>query len=405
MKIKSLFSIIIIFLSLISVNQWSILPIGNLWFEWILKIVLIIAIIRYKKYLFPIDEGYSLLNLYLYWIAFCLLRGLFISENYLEYRQLIDNGLTLFIPLLLFLFCRPDVTQYIFRNWYKWGMFSFFVFILWVCGPTQFFLSPLLILFCFFSLQKRRWATLIFFMGIIYTLIDAENARAQFIKGGFSLLVGISILFVDKISVKLVRFGHIIGYLSTFLLFGFILSDASGLILGEISEDDAIYNHKHRETLSKDTRSLIYYDVFNSAFIHNYWLCGHTPARGNEIGISFMLFEHGYDGKHIFNKNERARNEMLHANIFTWTGLIGLVIYALLYMRPTYLAVYKSRNDYLPILACFVAFRWSFGWIEDTNRFLISDIDLWAMIAMCYSPLFRNMTNKEFKYWVRGLIK
>ena len=73
-------------------------------------------------------------------------------------------------------------------------------------------------------------------------------------------------------------------------------------------------------------------------------------------------------------------------------------------MRGSYLALYKSRNKIVPMIGCFVAFRWSFGWIEDVNNFLIYDVDLWLLIAMCYSKRFRYLSDKQIEKWFNSLL-
>ena len=44
-----------------------------------------------------------------------------------------------------------------------------------------------------------------------------------------------------------------------------------------------------------------------------------------------------------------------------------------------------------------------YSWVEDFNRFDIMNLTLWAMIAMGYSKEFRNMSDIEFKNWVRSV--
>ena len=111
-----------------------------------------------------------------------------------------------------------------------------------------------------------------------------------------------------------------------------------------------------------------------------------------------------YDDESVFNKNERHKNEMVLTNIYTWLGLIGLFLYSMFYFRASYLAVYKSKNKYLPLLGCYMAFRWSFGWIEDVNNFYIQDVSLWIMIAICLSYKVRNMSNQDFVDWINSLV-
>lgn len=403
MLICRLFFYLVLLVSFVSVNLWSILPIGNLWTTWALRAVFIVAVIRYKRFLFSSEYQYKLLNYWLIWVAFCILHGAFVAENYWEWKQLINNGLSLFIPLFLWLFSKPWLTQYIYTRWYKYGLLAFMLFFSWTVGFTQFYLSPLLLLFCFFTLYRKKYAWVILFVGLYYALVHAEEGRAQFIKGVAALLMGVGCYFSYKIPYKLIKIGHLMAYLSTVLLFTIIIPDSSNMMLGNISEDEAVDNNKERNNLNKDTRSLIFYDVYKSAVDNDYWLIGHTPARGNEVSLSYLLYPEQYN-EQFFNKNERPRNEMLHLNIFTWTGLVGFILYSILYVRASWLAVYRSNNRYISLLGCFVAFRWSFGWIEDTNDFSISDIALWTMIAMCYSPYFREMNAIQFKNWLRGLL-
>lgn len=402
---KSFFFFLILLLTFISISRFSVVHYSNLWAEWIVKFTIICFIIKYKSLLFPVNLSYKLLNIYLVWTAFCILRGIFIAENYLEYKQLIDNGMSLFIPLFLWVFCKPTITQYIYRKWYIYALLSFVLVFYWIVGHfLEFYFAPLLLLFCYFTLFRKKYSLLILIAAMFFVFMEIENVRSQAIKGGIAILIGIIAIYAQKISPKLLRLGHAICYFSSVVLFLTVLSDASGLIFGNLSENEAIQNNKDRTNLSKDTRSLIYYDVIQSAIDHDYWLLGHTPARGNEINASGILYLSQYDDSIHFNKNERARNEILHLNIFTWEGIIGLILYSLLYMRASFLAVYKSKNCYLPLLGCYVAFRWSFGWVQDTNTFSIQDVALWSMIAMCYSPYFRNMSNVDFKFWIRSLI-
>lgn len=161
------------------------------------------------------------------------------------------------------------------------------------------------------------------------------------------------------------------------------------IVNGQVVEDD----------LSADTRTFIYIEVIKSALQHNYVIGGRTPARGNDsMAFGALNAEELKTGKY-----ERHSNELCHTNIFTWLGLIGVVLYSLIYLRSSYLAVYKSNNIYIKFLGCFIAFRWAYGWIEDINRFDIANISLWMMIAMGLSVQFRNMNNKEFANFIKKI--
>ena len=76
-----------------------------------------------------------------------------------------------------------------------------------------------------------------------------------------------------------------------------------------------------------------------------------------------------------------------------------------IFIYSSYLAVFCSKNRYLPVIGIFVAFRWLYGWIEDFSLFNLNYISLWIMIGICFSPIFRNMNNKEFKEWIKLLLE
>lgn len=78
-----------------------------------------------------------------------------------------------------------------------------------------------------------------------------------------------------------------------------------------------------------------------------------------------------------------------------------MLLYCLIYIKASTLALHKSNNIYLKYLAVFVSFRWMLGWIEDANTFNISNIALWMIIAMCFSPYFRKMNNYQFREWLK----
>jgi hypothetical protein len=130
-------------------------------------------------------------------------------------------------------------------------------------------------------------------------------------------------------------------------------------------------------------------------------LFGRTPARGNDSNLF---------GLHQLRelktgKKERYANEVSILNIFTWTGLIGVILYFFVFLKASYLAVVKSNSFFMKLLGLFVAFRWVYAFIEDFSNFNLYYIFLWIMIGMCFSKEFREMNDEEIKYWVEGLFK
>ncbi|WP_295913157.1 hypothetical protein [uncultured Alistipes sp.] len=168
---------------------------------------------------------------------------------------------------------------------------------------------------------------------------------------------------------------------------------------GKYIEKRIIKGEVINEDLSDDTRTFIYEEVITSAIRHRYVLFGRTPARGND-----SAWFGAYNAEELnTGKYERHSNEVCHPNVFTWLGLIGMLMYSFLYLKSSYLAVYCSNNLFMKLLGVFIAFRWAYGWIEDFNSFQIMSISIWMMIAMGFSASFRQMNNNMFKTWIRSI--
>ena len=149
--------------------------------------------------------------------------------------------------------------------------------------------------------------------------------------------------------------------------------------------------------LKADTRTFLYVEVIQSAQKYDYWLIGRTPARGNET------FHFATESEEITGRPERIRNEVGVLNVFTWTGIVGVVLFFLLFYQASFLAVYRSNNIFIKLVGLFVAFRWVYSWVEDYQGFDMNNFVIWLMIGMCFSSAFRKMNNSEVKLWAWGI--
>jgi hypothetical protein len=148
------------------------------------------------------------------------------------------------------------------------------------------------------------------------------------------------------------------------------------------------------QSLVVDTRTFIYVDALQTASYYHSWLIGRSPARGT-ISPEFADDD-------LNNRGERLANEVGISNIFTWTGVIGVILYFLVFFQASYTAIYKSGNIFAKILGLYIAFHWAYSWVEDFTNFTLNYFMIWVMIGLCFSTAFRQMTNKEVKVWVRG---
>lgn len=410
MRKNKLFSILILILTFISVNQWSSIPLGGTAFYWIISSLTIIYILIYKKkYFNPVNKkDYRFAKVYFLWMIVGVIRGCFVAENYWEWKQLVDGTFALSLPLFIYIFLDPHILQITLRIWFKYAIALFFMVFLWILSPGSyhFYLAPLLLIACFLPILTKKWRYITFALLILMIFADF-GARSQMIKATIAILMSVAYVFSKYVTPKIIKIGLWLCYILPIIVLYLGISGQFN-IFEDLSKNQGKYvktkivnGERIEEDLSADTRTFIYEEVILSALRHNYVLWGRTPARGND-SIAFGAYSAEDLGT---GKYERFANEVCHPNVFTWLGLIGMILYSLLYFKSSYLAVYHSNNLFMKLLGVFIAFRWAYGWIEDFNRFDIMNISIWMMIAMGFSASFRKMDNSEFKYWIKGIFK
>ncbi|WP_405247876.1 hypothetical protein [Cellulophaga sp. Asnod2-G02] len=385
-------------------NQWTILPIGNTFIWWTIYLLILIFIFKIKPKYYDINnEQYlSLVKLYIFWNIVCVIRGFFVAQDYWEWKQLISSSLIFLLPIIIFVSTHRLFVQNFFSKWISFAFPIFSVFILFTeYGAYGRYLFPMSILLIFLPLLQRKWIVIILANLVFVSLIDL-GARSNVIKFIVPFAFGLLYYMRPFVGKKIIGLGCILLLGLPIILFilgltgQFNVFKISDYIKGSYTSNAS---SGEQEDLTADTRTGLYIEVLSSAILNDYVWLGRTPARGNDS----VLFGAEIEAQTNSGKFERYANEVSILNIFTWTGIIGVILYFLVFIKATYLALNKSKSWYMKILALYLCFRWSYAWVEDFSRFDLSYTLLWIIIGMCYSSSFRNMTDREFKYWVRGI--
>ena len=259
---------------------------------------------------------------------------------------------------------------------------------------------------CFLPYMPKKWKYIIGFL-LIFMLVADLGGRSQVIKAALAIGFSLLCIFRRYVSNGMLRIAHWLCYVSAVVLvvlgitgtFNIFTDMASNS--GKYVEKKVVNGEQVEDDLSADTRTFIYVEVLQSALRHNYILCGRSLARGND-----SEWFGAYNAEDLkTGKYERYENELCHLNIFTWLGVIGALLYSLIYLRSSYLAVYHSKSYFLKLIGVFVAFHWAYGWVEDATNFDILNISLWSAIGMGLSSQFREMTDQEFIEWIKTIFK
>lgn len=349
------------------------------------------------------------ISLWVLLLLFSVMYGLVAqTENYWDYKALIVNFWIFSVPISVYAYSNPNVLKNVLKFWFKYS-WILIIFLLPLVDSSWY--GRLLVPYCFLSLfysilpiKLKIWV-----IGVILFLISFSiGARTDILRFSFALLLGIIVSqrFFLKRSRVIIKSLIITFFVSPIILFILAVTNVFNVfnIQQELDFKDISTSttEGREENLMSDTRTFIYAECITSAMEHNYVLCGRSIARGYDThffaGTDDNLAKAGRGG-------ERLSSEVAIMNIFTYFGLIGCVLYFVIFLIATYKAVYCSNNNYLPILGVYVAFKWLLSWIEEYTMYELNLLILWMMIAMCFSPWFRNMTDKDFELWVKSLFK
>ena len=403
---------LLLLLAYISVDQWSPVKLGNTAILWLLAVIIFYELYKVKKNLrLSINaKPYSIILLFFIWAGFSSIRGLFVADNYWEYKNLISGIFIIFMPYCVYAFSNPNILKYVLRTYFVYGSIAFVVWFFWMVGFSQFYLGPFYMIICFLPIINNKfwhWWILGIAMGLM--LSNPIDNRSQFLKVIASLLLALAYVFRGFYSEKTLRVIHWFFYgLPIVLLFLGITG-----VYNIFVDTNKTYAKQYQTSsgssgeivdATDDTRTFIYYETITSAVRNDYVLFGRTPARGNDT-MHFWDSIEGQNEQHKVEnlKYERHRNEVCFPNFFTWLGLVGLILYSLIYLTASYVGLYHSKSLYVKLMAIYTAFNFMFGWVENCCAFDILNFNYWFMISICLSPLFRNMTDKDINNWIQEL--
>lgn len=372
---------------------------------WIISIFILIVLFFSKRYfLDEVNKKHTLIiTYYLVWTFICIVRGMFVAEGYWEWKGLITNVMGLLLPLVAYSSTNKVVVQTMLLYYIKYALPLFFILIFLIqTDAFGFYLMPISFLLLFLPALSNRKRVILLLIAAIVISSDL-SARSNVIKFGVPIML-LSIYYMrDKITSKLLESARLVFIIAPVLFFILAVTGVFNVFnmneyLGERTVMGTDNEGKRVEQdMAVDTRTFIYVEVLESAARNDYWIFGRTPARGNDsVAFGAETFE-------LTKRYERLANEVGIANVFTWMGIVGVILYFFIFFRASFLAVNRSRNIFAKMIGIFVAFRWMYSWIEDINNFTLNYFMLWIIIGLCFSHSFRSMTDYEVTIWIRGI--
>ncbi len=378
------------------------LPEPVLWISHILILFFLyrnLGKINYKRI---VDKpGFLFLFIFFIWLIIGFLRASIVAEGYWIWKMVFQE----FILSLFYVVVLLGANITIIRDYFKlyWLLFipmllvSFFAF----GNPHSLSYMPFMSIMLFFVFipGKRR----LMLLAIILLYLATFDHRNDMIKIIIAVAIGFMIAyFYNVFTDRLIRILQIIFLLLPFLLFYF---GASGIFnvfkMDEYLKGDHSFvvqsgDEVEVRDFKVDTRTFIYQNVFYTLSKYNAFLFGRSPAFGDEgFGDGVVDEQTGLKG--------RYGNEVGVLDILLYYGVVGVTFYFSLFVRASYLAIYRSRNRIAKGVGLYTAFLWfmSFIWEKPMfETFFMMDI---VLIGLCLSKPFRQMSDKQMRLWVRSI--
>lgn len=398
-------SISIVLITVSSITQWCRFPIGNTIFWWVAYVFSLYSFATTR----PNRYRVTIISVFLVMVLISAIYGaLCQAEIYWDWKSLIRNLLTFMLPISVLTFASPEILRITLNKY-----FLFAPLILLLLG---FFLSsdaygrllvPYSIITLFYPTVKKK-DIIPLALSFVIVIVLGFQSRSNVLKFVFCMFLGTSLFLFEYKSLLSVLYKvlHVI-FLGAPIVLAILAVTGSfnifnieeGLGLeGEIMMDDD-QTITGESSFLGDTRTFIYYEEFNSALKYGYVVQGRSLARGYESDFFGAIMDED-SGNY---RGERYTSEVAIMNIFNYFGVIGVIIYFLIFLLGSVKAIYKSNNVFIKLVGVYVAFRWMFAWVEDFTRFDLNYLFLWILIAMCFSPWFRNMTDQDYIHWVRSI--
>lgn len=363
-------------------------------FWWVFKALMVWVMLRlWNKSYHP--------TLIVVWMALVLIScliGISFCRDYWDWKNFINNVFNYSICITAMTVCIPNLFQDALHIQYKhiWKLFLIFALFLSSDGISKVFI-PFAFLALFYPLldaKYRKYVWIAFGITILFGL----DGRSVIMRFMFCLAVG---LFSLRAEIeKYARKWYWLFFVLPFVFFG--LAAAGVFNVFQIAE--GVHSEEETGRISTaDTRTGLYEEVIATSKDRGTVLFGNTPARGYYSEWLIRMADET-DVVGDIHYGERGNTEASVLNVFMHFGILGMIIYFLLFLRASYLGIFRSNNKYMPIIGLCVAFRYSMGWVEDFTNFDLNMFFLWAMIGMCYSPYYREMTDEEFEEWFEGIL-
>jgi hypothetical protein len=335
-----------------------------------------------------------LFKLIIIWNIITIIRGGLSAHGYWDWKFLLFSSAFFFlVPLAFFVGKSPSLAQAAL----KFSLTYLFVFG-FLAIPVAFvtnhqLYARLMIPASFFIVMipylKSRDRLLVVVVAITSVLV-AVDFRTNLIKVVTSFLILSTWYFRKVIPLFWLKILHFtLFFLPLVLLFLAISGQYNVFTAASKNEGFVVKANKGNigddESLTADTRTFLYIEVFKSLNARSGWFFG-EGAVGKYKTESF---------DNLVTGNERFGSEVGFLNTLLYSGIFGVTLYALLLFIVSHNAIYYSNNWLSKMLGLIIISRWVLFFLEEFTQFDLNFYFLWIIIGLVSSKQFRAISDEH----------
>ena len=363
--------------SVVSLLFLSKLPTSSFSGRQIFKFFLVYSCFMYVRGFLNIDSDYDVYSLFCSSLFLCFLIPHFIFLSQPQCFSFVLKGvLCLGVPLcLVTLFYPPSDEQLSFAH----NASFLYLFLLFV---------PFI---------KKKWIVLILFASIFVVTYNLDR-RSILVNMAFAFTVSIAWLLTKSTLLLKVFFCGIVSVTCILLTLG--LSGVFNVfqVMGETYDYSL---DEEARNLFVDSRTGIYNDVFGGLSSKNSILFGLGVNGKTETSLIDAV---SFDFSEIY-KHGRPSTESGMLNYIQYGGIVGGILYSLFILFAGYRATFSANNALLRLVGVFLAFKFTFSFIEDKVTFNANTLIVFLCIGLCYNKEFCSMSDGEINQYLRRVFK
>lgn len=353
-------------------------------------------------------EGNIYIFLFLGYNLIVLFRGLYYASSENDWKAMLSTLIPtfLFVHFSVYLVATRACVVMILKTFLSYGLI---LCLLILIIPVQYnfkfpqAISPICIMAFMIPYLPKKYTFFISFLAVISFFSDLSN-RSNMLNIIVATAIVSTILWKNKIRIlrimKIARNTFLI--LPVFFLFLGLSGIFNVFLIGQSFSDIKINNENGAsQEVFVDSRTPIYVDVFNQLVKDDAILFGLGASGKTETSLLDVKSADFYE---IYKEGRRGTESGM-LNYIQWGGLIGGLLYFLLFVKASYYGMYKSKNWFCIMLGLWVAYKGLFSFIEDRVVFSISSVFIFIAIGICMNKKIREMDDKVLRRMFKYVLK